>query len=112
MWRILNDNTPGIYDAAVTSISTNNSNQNSEIQILVQNQGTEKLINAAVFVSINGKLTQSNITTLAVGESRVVTMPISYLENLNIQSSIQLSGSQVDQRPTNNSITQQIKPTQ
>jgi hypothetical protein len=112
MWRILNDNTPGIYDAAVTSISTNYSNQNSEIQILVQNQGTEKLINAAVFVSINGKLTQSNITTLAVGESRVVTMPISYLENLNIQSSIQLSGSQVDQRPTNNSITQQIKSTQ
>ena len=111
MWRILNGNTPGIYDAAVTSISTNYSNQNSEIQILVQNQGTEKLINAAVFVSINGKLTQSNITTLAVGESRVVTMPISSLENLNIQSSIQLSGSQVDQRPTNNSITQQIKPT-
>jgi hypothetical protein len=112
MWRILNGNTPGIYDAAVTSISTNNSNQNSEIQVLVQNQGTEKLINAAVFVSINGKLTQSNITTLAVGESRIVTMPISTLENLNIQSSIQLSGSQVDQRPANNSITQQVKSTQ
>ena len=112
MWRILNGNTPGIYDAAVTSITTNNSNQNSEIQILVQNQGTEKLINAAVFVSINGKLTQSNITTLAVGESRVVTMPINSLENLNIQSSIQLSSSQVDQRPANNSITQQIKSTQ
>lgn len=112
MWRILNGNTPGIYDAAVTSISTNNNNQNSEIQVLVQNQGTEKLINAAVFVSINGKLTQSNITTLAVGESRIVTMPISTLENLNIQSSIQLSGSQVDQRPANNSITQQVKSTQ
>jgi hypothetical protein len=106
MWRILNGNTPGIYDAAVTSVSTNSSNQNNEILVLVQNQGTEKLINAAVSVNINGTVTQSNITILAVGESRVVAIPVSSLENLNIQSSIQLSGSQVDQRPANNSISQ------
>lgn len=109
MWRILNFNTPGIYDAAVTSVTTHFTDQSNEIRILVQNQGTEKLINAAVSVNINGNITQSNITTLAVGESRLVTIPVSSFENLNIQSSIRLSGNLVDQRPANNSVTQQIK---
>lgn len=109
MWRILNGNTPGIHDAAVTSVTTHFADPSNEIRILVQNQGTEKLINAAVSVNINGNITQSNITTLAVGESRVVTIPVSSFENLNIQSSIQLSGNLTDQRPANNSVTQQIK---
>jgi len=109
MWRILNGNTPGIHDAAVTSVTTHFADPSNEIPILVQNQGTEKLINAAVSVNINGNITQSNITTLAVGESRVVTIPVGSFENLNIQSSIQLSGNLTDQRPANNSVTQQIK---
>jgi hypothetical protein len=111
MWRILNDNTPGIYDAAVTSVAIDRTNQNNGVQVLVQNLGTEKLINAAVSVNINGKITQSNITTLAVGESRVVMIPANTGETLNIESSIRISGNQTDQRPSNDSISQQIKPT-
>jgi subtilisin family serine protease len=106
MWRILNGNTPGIYDAAVTSISTVSSKQGNQLQVLVQNLGTETMVNAAVSVSINGSSTQANITTLAPGDTRVVTIPIGSTEGLNIQGSVQLSGSQTDRRPSNDSISQ------
>jgi subtilisin family serine protease len=106
MWRILNGNTPGIYDAAVTSISTATSKQGSQVQVLVQNLGTETMVNAAVSVNINGSATRANITTLAPGDTRVVTIPVGSIEGLNIQGSVQLSGSQTDRRPSNDSISQ------
>jgi hypothetical protein len=106
MWRILNGNTPGIYDAAVTSISTATSKQGSQVQVLVQNLGTETMVNATVSVNVNGSATRANITTLAPGDTRVVTIPVGSIEGLNIQGSVQLSGSQTDRRPSNDSISQ------
>lgn len=105
MWRILNSGKSGIYDAAVTSVSTLTSQQGNLVQVLVQNQGTETLVNTAVAVNINGTKTNVNLTTLAAGESRVVNVPVSSTENLNIQSKVQLSGGQTDQRPTNDSFS-------
>jgi hypothetical protein len=106
MWRILNGNTPGIHDAAVTSVTTASSKQGSQVQVLVQNLGTETMVNAAVSVNIDGRTTQANITTLAPGDTRLVIVPVGSIEGLNIRGSVQLSGSQADQRPSNDSISQ------
>ena len=102
MWGILNGNTPGIYDAAVTSITTSR----GQVQALVQNLGTETLVNAGVSVRVNGVTTNANITTLAPGDTRVIAVPTGGVESLNIQGSVRLSTGQTDQRPSNDSISQ------
>lgn len=101
MWRIRNIGTSGIYDAAVSSVYT----ENGKVQVLVQNQGTETILNAGVTVNVNGSTTRANITTLGVGDTRVVTIPVGNTEGLNIQGRVQLSGSQADQRPSNDAIS-------
>lgn len=108
MWRILNGNTRGVYDAAVTSITTVNTQQGNQAQVLVQNLGTETLVNAGVSVNVNGLTTNANITTLAPGDTRVITVPVSGVESLNIQGGVRLSGEHTDQRPANDSISQSI----
>jgi hypothetical protein len=102
MWGILNGNTPGIHDAAVTSITTSG----GQAQVLVQNLGTETLVNVGVSVRVNGVTTSANITTLAPGETRVINVPTGGAENLNIQGSVRLSTGQTDQRPSNDSLSQ------
>ncbi|HSH15514.1 MAG TPA: S8 family serine peptidase, partial [Verrucomicrobiae bacterium] len=104
MWRILNGNTPGIYDAAITSVTASG----NQVQVLIQNLGTETMINASVSVNINGTTTNANITTLAPGDSRAVTVPAGGSQGLNITGSVQLSGGQTDQRPANDSISQTV----
>lgn len=104
MWRILNGNTPGIHDAAITSV-TNSGNQ---VQVLVQNLGTATMVNAGVSVNVNGTTTNANITTLAPGDTRVITVPAGGGESLNITGSVQLSGSQTDLRPANDSISHTV----
>jgi hypothetical protein len=104
MWRILNGGKRGIHDAAVTSVSTVQTPQGPQAQVLVQNLGTETLINAAVTVSVNGVATKANITTLPPGDTRVVSVPIGSSDNLKIQGSVQLSGGQTDLRPSNDSL--------
>lgn len=108
MWRILNGNTRGVYDAAVTSITTVNTQQGNQAQVLVQNLGTETLVNVGVSVNVNGVTTNANITTLAPGDTRVISVPVSGSESLNIQGGVRLSGGQTDQRPANDSISQSI----
>jgi hypothetical protein len=106
MWRILNGNTRGVYDAAVTSITTVKNPQGTQAQVLVQNLGTETLVNAGVSVNVNGVTTNANITTLAPGDTRVITVPVSGGESLNIQGGVRLSGGQTDHRPSNDSLSQ------
>lgn len=102
MWRILNGNTPGIHDAAITSVSTSG----NQVQVLIQNLGTETMVNAGVAVNVNGVTTNANITTLAPGDTRVISVPSGGAESLNIQGTVRLSSGQTDQRPSNDSISQ------
>ncbi|HSH16405.1 MAG TPA: S8 family serine peptidase, partial [Verrucomicrobiae bacterium] len=101
IWRILNGKTPGIYDAAITSVSASG----NQVNVLVQNLGTETIINAGVSVNVNGFPTSANITTLAPGATRVIMVPGGGSENLNIQGTVRLSGGQTDRRPSNDSIS-------
>lgn len=109
MWTILNSGSEGIYDASINSIYQSDDNQ---IQILVQNLGTETLINTGVSVNVNGSTTNANITTLAPNESRVITIPGSNNATLNIQGNVQISSGQNDQRPSNDSLSTTIGPPQ
>ncbi len=107
MGTIMNLGTTGRYDASVNSIYQTDGNQ---LNILVQNLGTETIINAGVSININGRTSQTNITTLAPMESRVITIPQVITDSLQISGTIQLSSGQTDQRLQNNSISQQIAP--
>lgn len=107
MGTIMNAGTRGRYDASINSIYTTADNQ---ISVLVQNLGSETLVNAGVTVKVNGSLTQANITTLAPRETRLVTVPSGGTTDLNIQGTVRLSGGQSDQRPSNDSLSQKITP--
>lgn len=104
MWRIQNYGTPGIYDAAVTSAYL----EDNMVRVLVQNQGTETLLNAGVTVNVNGSPTSANITTLAPGTTRLISVPAGGTTDLNIRSSVRLSAGQADMRPFNDSISQSV----
>lgn len=107
MGAIMNLGTSGRYDASINSIYQTDGNQ---LNVLVQNLGTETLINTGVSVNINGRSIQSNITTLAPMQTHVVTIPHNISDPLQVSSSVQLSSGQTDQRPENNSFSQQITP--
>ncbi len=104
MWRILNGNTPGIHDAAINSVSISG----NQVQLLIQNLGTETMINSSVSVNVNGDTTNANITTLAPGDTRTITVPAGGSQGLNITGTVRLSGGQTDQRPANDSVSQTI----
>ncbi len=101
IWRIFNSGKSGIHDAAITSVSTVHTSQGTQAQVLVQNLGTETLVNAGVTISVNGVPTHANITTLAVGDTRIISVPLGSSDSLKIQGSVQLSGGQTDLRPSN-----------
>jgi hypothetical protein len=109
--RVLNGNTPGIYDAAVASsriIQPTSSYPNGQVEVLVQNQGTETLINTTVSVSTGGGTVSTNITTLAPNGVKTVLIPISKdiavdAANLSVVSNVSLSGGKTDSEPSNNS---------
>ena len=104
---IMNLGRKGRYDASINSIYQTDGNR---INILVQNLGTETLINSAVSVNINGRSSQVNITTLAPMQTHVITIPQTVTEPLQVSGAIRLSSGRTDQRPQNNSISQQIIP--
>ena len=105
MKSILKAGSSGYYDASINSIYPLKDNQ---VGVLVQNLGTETLINAEVSISINGTPTLVNITTLPPQQTRLVAVPTGGSTDLQILSNVKLSSSQTDQRTSNNSLNQQM----
>jgi hypothetical protein len=107
--RVLNANTRGIYDAALASnriLPPSAGNPYGQVEILVQNRGTETLINTAVEVSTGGGVISTNLTTLAPGAVQTVRIPISQpavagSTTLNVDSRVVLSGGARDSKPSN-----------
>lgn len=107
--RVLNANTRGIYDAAVGSnriLPSDGAHPYGQVEVLVQNRGTETLINTAVEVSANGGKSTVNLTSLAPNAVRTVRLPITRPPSqgnstLNVLSRVQLSGGQKDAKPSN-----------
>lgn len=112
--RVLNAGKPGIYDAAVAShrvLPPNSGNPYGEIEILVQNRGTETLINTAVRVSTGGGVVSSNLTSLKPNAVRTVRIPISRPPNqstgsFTVDTRVVLSGGYRDAKPSNDHRTE------
>jgi len=107
--RVLNANTRGIYDAAVASnriLPADSANPYGQVEILVQNRGTETLVNTAVRVSTGGGVVSTNLTSLAPNAVRTVRVPItrppSAANNkFSVDSQVVLSGGLQDAKPSN-----------
>lgn len=77
--RILQRDTSGVYDAALASAqlqAASSSYPNGSVNVLVQNRGTETLINTAVTVDMGGGSTTATITSLMPNGSKTVTVPV------------------------------------
>jgi len=104
--RALSGKTPGIYDAAVASqriIPPGIGNPNGQIEVLVQNRGTETLVNTTVRISTPGGVVNSNITTLPANSVKTVRVPINGNtgSDLRYESRVVLSGGVRDSKPSN-----------
>lgn len=107
--RVLQSGTRGIVDAAVASnriIAPSSSAPYGQVEVLVQNRGTETLINTAVVVSAGGSTVSSNITSLAPNGVKTITIPIAKPPTgssgtLAVDSRVLLSGGAVDSKPSN-----------
>ena len=107
--RVFNRNTPGIYDAAVAAtsiIAPDVGNPNGQVEVVVQNRGTETLINTSVQISIGGGLISTNITSLVPNAVQTIHVPVSqsaadYPNGLRVDSRVALVPGLTDSRPTN-----------
>lgn len=108
--RVLDRNTPGIYDAAVASsriVSPTPATPNGQVEVLIQNRGTETLINTSVRVTVGGNASTANITTLPPNGVRTVRVPLTRgpndgLTNLRVETSVSPGGGVSDRKPANN----------
>ena len=107
--RALQSGQPGIHDAAIASqrvLAADASNPNGQVEVVVQNRGTEMLINTAVKVSVGGMISTSNLSTLAPNAVATVRVPVHQDWNssnggLRIESSAKLAQGVVDIKPSN-----------
>jgi len=104
MSRVLAANTKGIYDAAVASQWVSTVEGNTQLQVTVQNRGTETLVNTNLQVNSPAGTNYFNATTLAPGAIQTFTVPLSNpSETMRLESSVTISNGQTDTKPANNS---------
>lgn len=113
--RVLNAKTPGISDAAVASqriLPPNAANPYGQLEVLVQNRGTETLINTSVRISTPSGVVESNITSLAVNAVRAIQVPISQPVGvgMRLESVVALSGGRRDAKPSNDRRSETYSP--
>jgi hypothetical protein len=107
--RVLDAGTPGIHDAAVTSqtiLPADSGHPYGQVGIVVQNQGTETLINTAVNISTGGGVQSINLTSLAPGASTTVYVPVPQPSSptssgFTVDSRVVISGGLIDVKPSN-----------
>jgi len=107
--RVLNAGTPGIYDAAVASsriLPPDAANPYGQVEVLVQNRGTETLVNTTVKVAVAGATTTANLTSLAPDAVSTVRVPLTqpqaaYANGILVDSRVVLSNGTQDATPSN-----------
>ena len=110
--RFMRAGTPGITDAAVASnYVSSSSNGRHQVQVTIENRGTEPLINAPVNINTSSGTTTVYVNTLQAGGTTTFTVPLNLVEGgATISSSIQLSGGASDLKPSNNVRTDVYTP--
>ena len=104
--RVFNRGTSGIYDAAVASqriLPPSPGSPYGQVEVLVQNRGTEPLVNTAVQISTPSGVVNTNITTLGVNAVQTIRVPITQANaaSLRFDSIVRLSGGRSDAKPSN-----------
>ena len=104
--RALNGKKRGIYDAALASqrlIPPDATFPYGQVEVMVQNRGTETLINTWVKIVTPTGVVNSNITSLPVNAVKTVRVPISRQASGAVQynSEVRLSGGRTDSKPSN-----------
>ncbi len=107
--RVLNRNRRGIYDAAVGSqrvLPSTPGNPYGQVEVLVQNRGTEVLTNTIVQISTPGGVVNANVNYLPINGVQTVRVPILRPPvgdvTLRYESSVILSGGFIDSKNSNN----------
>jgi hypothetical protein len=107
--RVLNANTRGIYDAAIASqtiLPPDAGHPYGQVEILVQNRGTEPLINTTVQFSNGSSQNSANITNLAPNGVHAVLVTIPKpptSSSFTVSSRVVLSNGLTDAKPSNDS---------
>lgn len=104
--RALNSKTRGIYDAALASqriLPPTAAYPNGQIEVMVQNRGTETLINTGVKISTPNGVVNSNITSLGVNAVKTIriAIPNATASQARYDSSVTLSSGVRDSKPSN-----------
>lgn len=110
--RFMRSGTPGITDAAVASnYVSSSSNGRYQVQVTIENRGTEPLINAPVNINTSSGTTTVNVNTLQAGGTTTFTVPLNLIEGgTTVSSTVQLSGGASDLKPSNNVRTDVFTP--
>lgn len=113
--RVRNGSTPGIYDAAVASqriLPPDSLNPYGQVEVLIQNRGTEPLVNTAVRISTPAGVVNSNITSLPVNGVRTIRVPLPQVAGSTIRydSKVSLSGGLIDAKPSNDRRVEKYVP--
>lgn len=119
MERILNRNTRGIYDAALASqriLPPSAGFPYGQIEVLIQNRGTENLINTKVSIHTPVGVVNNNITTLPPQAVQVLRVPITVAPRqdgsvITYRSQVFLSQGHTDRKPSNDTISYTYAPT-
>lgn len=107
--RVLTGTTPGVYDAALASqriLAPDAGNPYGQIEILVQNRGTEPLVNTTVKINAAGRETVANLTSIAPDGVKTIRVPVTQppsagTSGFTIDSRVMLGGSVKDIKPSN-----------
>ncbi len=107
--RVLTGNTPGVYDGALASqriLPPDSGHPYGQVEILVQNRGTETLLNTSVKVSTGGGVTTVNLTSIAPDAVQTVRVPVTKPAtaasgSFTIDSRVVLASGVKDIKPSN-----------
>ena len=104
--RALKGKTRGLRDAAVASqrvLPPTPGFPNGQLEVLVQNRGTETLINTGVRISTPSGVVTSNITSLAANAVSTVRVPIPRIQDsgMRYETVVNLSNGRPDAKPSN-----------
>lgn len=106
--RVMQRNTNGIVDAAVASHWVD---EKGALEVTVQNEGTATIYNASVEIVTAAGTTPVSVGSLAAGKTQTFTVPGPSGQGAStFQSTIQLSGGQIDVKPSNNRRTDVYTP--
>ncbi|MDP0489863.1 MAG: S8 family serine peptidase [Verrucomicrobiota bacterium JB023] len=105
----INSQTKGIYDLAAVS---NYIDDNGDLLVTVQNQGTETFSNSSLTVFANGLSSSFNVPNLAPTETETFTIPanIDPEDGFLIESEVTINGAYEDANPYNDAKVSEQDP--